>query len=473
MYQTQKPKTELRPITSALLAQTMTFLGMSADEIRERVESELSINPALEKIDDRICPTCKRALPEQGVCMYCGAPKSELDKENIVFVSPRDDFLMSNYSAYSDGFQNEPDIDSAQRDDLPTYVLRQIGPDLREDQKMIAAYLLTGLNEDGFITTTTYEIANYYHISPSKIEEVIELIQHADPLGVGSRNPKEALMVQIRHLSKIAFVPFGTQEIIQDSYDLLIHGKYREISKKHALTVKQIQAVEKFVGENLNPFPGRAFWGENVLPNDRDLDTFHHPDILINYLNDDPDNQLVVEIIMPISGYLQVNQIFKNEFRNAPEAKAEEWKNDIDRASLLVKCLNQRNNTMVRLMQSLVELQSDYIRHGDGSIIPITRAQIAKKLDVHESTISRAVSNKTVMLPNKKVIPLASFFDRSLNVRTIIKDLVRDEKKPLTDAKIVDILTDMGIDIARRTVAKYRAMEGILPAHMRNMVNLR
>ncbi len=77
------------------------------------------------------------------------------------------------------------------------------------------------------------------------------------------------------------------------------------------------------------------------------------------------------------------------------------------------------------------------------------------------------------MLPNKKVIPLASFFDRSLNVRTIIKDLVRDEKKPLTDAKIVDILTDMGIDIARRTVAKYRAMEGILPAHMRNMVNLR
>jgi RNA polymerase sigma-54 factor len=252
-----------------------------------------------------------------------------------------------------------------------------------------------------------------------------------------------------------------------------MHGKYREISKKHALSVKQVQNIEKFIRENLNPFPGRAFWGENIFPDDRDLDTFHQPDILIYYLNDDPKNQLVVEIIMPITGFLQVNPIFKTELRNAPELKAEEWKNDIERASLLVKCINQRNNTMVRLMQILVTLQSDYIRHGDMSIKPITRAQVAKELDVHESTISRAVSNKTVMLPNKKVIPLASFFDRSLNVRTIIKDLVKEEKKPLTDAKIVDILSGMGFDIARRTVAKYRAMEGILPAHMRNVINMR
>mgnify|MGYP000913815315 CR=1 FL=1 len=473
MYQTQKAKTELRPVTSALLAQTMTFLGMSADEIRERIESELSINPALERIDERICPNCRRPLSEQGICMHCSAPKSEDDKNDIVFVSPRDDFMLPGYSSYSDPYQNEPDIDSVQREDLPTYVLRQIGPDLLEDQKKIAAYLLTGLNEDGFITTSTYEIASYYHVSPSEIEEVIELIQHADPLGVGSRDPQEALMVQIQHLSSLMTIPYGTREVIENAYDLLIHGKYREISKNLSLSMKQIQMVEKFIRENLNPFPGRAFWGENVIPNDRDLETFHQPDIIISYLNDDPKKQLIVEIIMPISGYLQVNPLFKNEYRNAPETKVEAWKNDLDRASLLVKCLNQRNNTMVRLMQTLVELQSDFVRHGDGSIVPITRAQISKMLDVHESTISRAVSNKTVMLPSRKVIPLSSFFDRSLNVRTIIKDLVRDEQKPLSDAKIVDILTGMGIDIARRTVAKYRAMEGILPAHLRNMVKMR
>jgi RNA polymerase sigma-54 factor len=473
MYQNIKQKTDTRTTISIHLAKTMEMLSMSADEVREQVESELSINPALERIDERICPTCKRPLPQQGICQFCGVPKSDSDHENIVFVSPREDFYSGKYSSYSNSYMDEPDVDSAQKKDLPTYVLRQIGPDLLEDQKKIAAYLLTGLDEDGFLTTSVHEIANYYHVLPSKIEEVIKLIQHADPAGVGSRNPQEALLVQIQHLSSIVNIPSGTKELVEESYDLLMHGKYREISKKHALSVKQVQNIEKFIRENLNPFPGRAFWGENIFPDDRDLDTFHQPDILIYYLNDDPKNQLVVEIIMPITGFLQVNPIFKTELRNAPELKAEEWKNDIERASLLVKCINQRNNTMVRLMQILVTLQSDYIRHGDMSIKPITRAQVAKELDVHESTISRAVSNKTVMLPNKKVIPLASFFDRSLNVRTIIKDLVKEEKKPLTDAKIVDILSGMGFDIARRTVAKYRAMEGILPAHMRNVINMR
>ncbi len=473
MYQTQKGKTEIRQAPSALLAQTMTFLGMSADEIRERIESELSINPALERIEERICPTCKRPLPDHGLCMHCSVPKSEDDQSNIVFVSPRDEFILPGYSSYSDSYQNEPDIDSVQRDDLPTYVLRQIGPDLQEDQKKIAAYLLTGLNDDGFITTPTYEIASYYHVSPSDIEEVIELIQHADPLGVGSRNPQEALMVQVNHLANLVNIPFGTKEIIENAYDELMHGKYREIGKRLSLTQKQIQLVEKFVRENLNPFPGRAFWGDNVLNSDREPETFHQPDIIISYLNDNPNEQLVVEIIMPVSGYLQISPIFKHAFRNAPELKADAWKNDLDRASLLIKCLHQRNNTMVRMMQALLEVQSNFVRHGDGSIVPLTRAQVAKTLDVHESTVSRAVSNKTVMLPNRKVIPLSSFFDRSLNVRTIIKDLVRDEEKPLSDAKIVEILTDMGIEIARRTVAKYRAMEGILPAHLRNMVKMR
>jgi RNA polymerase sigma-54 factor len=302
---------------------------------------------------------------------------------------------------------------------------------------------------------------------------VIQLVQHADPLGVGSRNPQEALMIQIQHLAGTHNVPEGTLDVIRDSYELMIHGKYREVAKAHDLTMKQVQFIEKFVGENLNPFPARAFWGGKGMTDTGDIETYHYPDILIYHLNDNPENPLVIEIIMPISGYLRVNEFFKKAAKTAPEEKADEWRNDLDRASLLVKCLHQRNNTMVRLMEVLVDLQGEFIRYGDSAIVPITRAQISKTLDVHESTISRAVANKTVMLPNRKVIPLASFFDRSLNVRTIIKDLVKEEKRPLTDAKIVELLTGMGFDIARRTVAKYRAMEGILPAHMRNTANIR
>jgi RNA polymerase sigma-54 factor len=126
---------------------------------------------------------------------------------------------------------------------------------------------------------------------------------------------------------------------------------------------------------------------------------------------------------------------------------------------------------MKRLLYNLVKIQKDFILQGPKYILPITRVQLSKVLEVHESTISRAVSNKTVQLPNKHIIPLADFFDRSLNVRTVLREIIAKETKPLSDAKLVKILSAKGYDVARRTVAKYRAMEGILPAHLRRMPN--
>lgn len=469
MFQNQKIETRIQ--TSAHLAQTMTMLGMSSEEIREKVESELSKNPFLELVEERICPTCKRKLPENGKCPICSQPQLEHSKENIIFISPKDEFSNINYSSAVEPYHDEPDYDSAQTEDLATYVLKQIGPDLEEEQKLVAAYLLNSLDEDGFITTDVFEVAQYYHVLPSSVEEVIDLIQHADPLGVGSRNLQEALLVQLKHISDSVNVPKGTETLIRDSFDDLKHGKYREIAKRHGLTVRQVQAIEKFIGDNLNPFPARAHWGDTLAgkSNQDYSSVYHEPDILIYYLNEDPKNQLVVEIVMPISGYLRVNQFYKKELRNAPEDRMEEWKNDLDKANLLVKSLYQRNNTISDMMSILIARQEAYIRNGEEYIQPLTRAQIASEMGVHESTISRAVSNKTVMLPNRKVVSLSSFFDRSLNVRTVLKELIQNETKPLSDAKLVTLLNERGFNVARRTVAKYRLMEGIGSAHQRGV----
>ena len=119
------------------------------------------------------------------------------------------------------------------------------------------------------------------------------------------------------------------------------------------------------------------------------------------------------------------------------------------------------------MLEKLVMLQKDYIVSGEKEMQPLTRAEIAKELNVHESTISRAVSGKTVQLPNKRIVPLAIFFDRSLSQRTIIKEMIEAEKHPMSDSEIQEKLKKQGIEIARRTVAKYRSMEGILPAHLR------
>jgi RNA polymerase sigma-54 factor len=141
----------------------------------------------------------------------------------------------------------------------------------------------------------------------------------------------------------------------------------------------------------------------------------------------------------------------------------------MDKAGLFVKCLQQRNNTMLRLMTRLVTIQRDYIMHGEKHLVPITRAELAHELGVHESTMSRAVSNKAVQLPNRRIVPMSSFFERNLKVRTVLKELIGTESKPFSDSELVDMLGERGYPVARRTVAKYRAIEGILPAHLRKV----
>ena len=127
---------------------------------------------------------------------------------------------------------------------------------------------------------------------------------------------------------------------------------------------------------------------------------------------------------------------------------------------------------MLRLMQLLVEKQKSFIKEGNKFSLPITRVQISEEMEVHESTISRAVSNKVVQLPNGQIIPMATFFDRSLGIRTELVEIINQEEKskPYSDSDLVKELEKKGHNIARRTVAKYRALEGVLPAHQRRSI---
>lgn len=133
----------------------------------------------------------------------------------------------------------------------------------------------------------------------------------------------------------------------------------------------------------------------------------------------------------------------------------------------MTKCLQQRNHTMRRLMEVIAQAQRKFILGGDGDLRPTTRVQIAQQLGLHESTISRAVAGKSVALPGGRVIQLAKFFDRSLSVRDRVRNLIKAEGRPLTDDDIAEALATQGVHVARRTVAKYRKMLGILPANVR------
>jgi len=457
------------PMTSAHIAQTMTLLYMTSTELLQTIDVELSKNPALELLRERNCPMCGRKLPPQGPCPICSQPKTMDPDETIVFISPRDDFY--NYSGSgSSSYDDIPeDPFSSNQLDLPTYVLRQVAPELAHDEREIAAMILTNLNEDGFLSIELREICRFHHTSPNKVETVLKKIQRCDPLGVSARNIKEALLAQIEFLSQSASLPKFVRRAIAEEFELIQKRHYGELAKKFGTSVQKIKLAANFISDNLNPFPARANWGNYRQPNDNTPDVFHQPDVLIYYLNNKQGNPLVIEIITPSRGTLRLNPLFKKALKEQNEENQEEWKKDLDKASLLIKCIQQRNNTMRQLMEHIVRIQKSYIIHGDTQLEPLTRAEIAEELDVHESTISRAVANKTVQLPNKKIIPMSTFFDRSLSVRAIMRNIIDSENHAMNDTEVRKSLERHGIKVARRTVAKYRAMEGILPAHLRRI----
>jgi RNA polymerase sigma-54 factor len=387
----------------------------------------------------------------------------------IVYLSCHEDFFAK--PSTSGNLDDLPDDNFApDHEDLPAYILRQIGPELPVEDRPIAVHILTSLNEDGLLTVKPIEIALYHHVPLSRIEQVIRLIQHADPLGAGSSSPKDALLIQLEVLSESLQVPDRAEDAIRAGIELLSPHHLPELARHLNISTAQAREIVRFISDNLNPFPGRAHWGDHPsIESAKDQrNTFHFPDIIISRYKEDDDTALVVEIAMPFYGTLRVNPLFREALQQAPDDKSELWQDDLEKATLLVKCLQQRNHTIVRLMQRLVVIQREFILYGDAYLKPITRADMAEELEVHESTMSRAVSDKAVQLPSRRIVPLAMFFDRSLHVRTALKQIIDQESYSLSDSQIAEMLSGMGYPVARRTVAKYRSIEGILPAHLRN-----
>jgi RNA polymerase sigma-54 factor len=404
----QRQVQSTRTVPTAHLAQTMTLLGLSALELRQKIETELNTNPALELVDERRCPTCRRVIVGSHQCPMCSQPKGITPEQPIVFVSQRDDFY--HYSGTSaEKSVDEPYAQAAENENLPQYVMRQIAPELEVNDRLLAAHILTSINEDGLLSVPLAEIARYNHVPLSRLEKILRLIQHADPIGVGSPNPQEALLVQLEVLKETRPVPELAAEAIRIGMDFLSRHRYQELGRRLGISTSKVKEIARFISDNLYPYPGRAHWGENGSITNSGNQVYYYPDIIISKVEDSEGTRLVVEVALPLAGTLRVNPLFKEALNQAPPEKAEKWSELIDQASLLVKCLQQRNHTVVRLMQILTVLQRSFILQGNAYLQPVTRSEISKRLEVHESTISRAVSSKTAQLPNGHIIPSPCF----------------------------------------------------------------
>lgn len=464
---------DLRPQTTAHLAQTMTYLHMSTMELEAALRNELNENPALELVEELRCPQCGKRLTRLP-CPTCAAPRE--DDLPVVFLSPR----QATGERYGpDGEERDTDMEAHQQERLDEHLLRQIAPMLEPQERPIAAYLLARLDEDGFFDEPLAEAAAYLRVPLAAVERVLDLIQHADPPGVGARTRQESLLIQLESLAETGACPAPlvllARQIIEQHLDALARQDYTRLARALRAPLALTTQAAQFIQRNLTPYPARAFWGEGKLPHD-DSAGYREPDIAISQMRH--NQALMVEISAPLSGWLRVNPQFKAALQEdaatfANDEEREKWTQAVERAALIAKCLQQRNHTLRRLMEMIASEQRSFILGGDGDLRPLTRSRVARTLGVHESTISRAVAGKSIALPNGRIVPLAKFFDRSLSVRDQVRRIVEAEARPLTDDEIALRLAEEGVNVARRTVAKYRNMLGILPAHLRGPARAR
>lgn len=454
----------MQPLTTAHLAQTMSLLVLSNQELRERVLQELNENPALELTDQKVCPNCQRRLTGPGPCPICSLAHDE--EGPIVFLSPRDSYRPRGGSTWR-GEEGPPEREPAAPEDLAIHILQQLASEIEPEDRPLAAYIIASLDEDGFIQDPPPILARTTRTSLERVKEMLTLISHVDPPGLATEGPRQALLAQL-DLIEAGEVADLARRMVSDTFAELGRHDFAAIAETLEVRPARVKHVLEFIQENLNPYPGRGSW--STSPQGRsepDPNVYHEPDIQISQNHSQPDGRLMVEIFAPVSGWLRISPAFKQALeRNDLKG---EWAEHLERAALFVKCMQQRGNTMRRLMKILVRIQRSFILEGDRYLHPMTRAEIADMLEVHESTVSRAVSDKAVALPDGRIIPMSKFFDRSLPARDCIKEIVATEAKPLTDHQIAARLNKrFGIEIARRTVAKYRNMEGILPARLRH-----
>jgi RNA polymerase sigma-54 factor len=338
-----------------------------------------------------------------------------------------------------------------------------------QDEIEIAEELIGNIDDDGYLKGDLNEVAQKMGVSLFQVESTLARIHELDPPGIGARNLKECLKIQIK--------PFDQREktlleaLIDHHLEDLERKNYPAILKDLKISMERLRELAHVIS-TLEPKPGRPFGSERpqyIIP---DVFVEKAGEDYIVFLNDDG---------LP---KLQVSNFYRNAlYQKEMPSNAKEYIQDKLRSALwLIRSIHQRQRTLYRVTSSIVKFQKDFLEHGVSALKPMVLRDIAEDINMHESTISRVTTNKYVQTP-RGLFELKFFFNArvpagngdgltSEAVKEEIRKLVtgEDPKKPLSDQIITDLLNRNNIQIARRTVAKYRELMGILPASRRRQM---
>lgn len=448
------PQQQMR--ASPALIALNNMLVLSNLELQQLVQQEIDDNPALEQLEseESLCSRCGRPL-SGATCIYC------LHEDMRLAEAERDD---SSGAPAEDEF--DPLLAIAAPVSLQESLQRDLHVSLPLEDHVIADYLLGSLNDQGFLEDDVDIIADILKTNAERVEHVLQKLQELGPAGVGARNVQECLLIQIDRLERLGIANPYIRKIVADHWFDLGEHRYGAIAQALGITYEDVVAARDFMRQHLRPFPLERS-GETHSPSET---TYLIPDVIIR----EEGEKLVIEVVESRRFYLRLSPIYQDLTQavavgeqHVSNEERDHLRTFVSRARLFLTNMRQRRETIRRIAEYLIERQEAYLRHGVRHLEALTRAEVANAIGVHESTVSRATANKYVQLPSKQIVPFSHFFTASLSVKDVIQELVGGEKLPLTDQEIVERLSARGFDVARRTVAKYRAQLGILPSTLR------
>lgn len=435
------------------------MLIMSTLDLQQMIQQELEDNPALElnEAEEDLCQRCGRPF-SGSTCMFC------LQEDMRTIEADRDD-----YTGPMEDDEFDPLMLVAAPPSLGESLLRDLRASLPHEDHFIAEFLIGSLDDQGYLETSLADVAATLDIDADRAERVLHKLQEVGPVGVGARDVPECLLLQLRRLEQDGITHPYVEQIIRQHWVDLGEHRYGAIAQVLGIGYDDVVAARDFIRQYLRPYPlERSTSDGTVSPTQT---TYLTPDVIIR----EEEGKLVAEVVESQRYFLRLNPLYQELARQAVrgnEAGVTSEEKDhltqfVGRAQLFLTNLRQRRETIRRIATYLIERQERFLRQGVRYLEPLTRAEVALAIGVHESTVSRATANKHVQIPSHEVIPFSHFFTASLNIKDVLLELVTKEDRPLTDQELVEMLRQRGFDVARRTVAKYRNQLKILPSTLR------
>ncbi|MFR5266214.1 RNA polymerase factor sigma-54 [Clostridium sp.] len=439
---------EQKLVMTQQMQQSIKLLQMSSYDLRGYIEKEYAENPVLEASFNDVDNGEKKE-------------QDRIDYKELIKYLEFDNYGSQSYGDYND--EVSPFTFISKEKSLKDFLEEQlIELNLTDRERILSKYIIESLNEKGYLDISLEEIQRELNEDIEELEIALQIVQGLEPIGIGARDLKECLLIQLRKKRLLNEI---TEGMIINNLEDIANNKYQVIAKAYKITTKEAQEYGDLI-KKLEPKPARGFYtGDEVR--------FIIPDAEIKNI----DGEFFIIMNNKVIPTISINPIY-NTILNEKDKDAKEYvKEKMGKAMFLIKSIELRKSTLYKVLEEVLKVQRGFFEYGKKELKPMTLKQVADAIGMHESTVSRAIREKYI-LTSFGTIKIKDLFatgvhkgsfnaqDEDITVSKMkkeIEDIIKEENKskPLSDQAIADILKEKSYKISRRTVAKYREEMGI------------